>query len=146
MAETKDKNEDKKVFPGEKLTEDGTTIVRTIGRDFRVEGNDVDGYVGVSPEYRTYANETEKPYTTAEDVELFEATGTLTDVEMMTLQNAAQSQRAEDADSDDEDSDDDKDKDDKGGDDKPTAGETGVKQGQGKAPAAPAKAAAASTK
>lgn len=31
------------------------------GRDFRVEGNDVENYVGVSPEYATYANETEAP-------------------------------------------------------------------------------------
>lgn len=31
------------------------------GRDFAVEGNDLDGYVGVSPEYQNYANETEAP-------------------------------------------------------------------------------------
>lgn len=29
---------------------------------FAVEGNDTDAYVGVSEEYRTYANDTEKPY------------------------------------------------------------------------------------
>lgn len=29
---------------------------------FAVEGNETDAYVGVSEEYRTYANETEKPY------------------------------------------------------------------------------------
>lgn len=30
-------------------------------RDYRVEGNNVDGYIGTSPEYATYANETEAP-------------------------------------------------------------------------------------
>jgi hypothetical protein len=30
-------------------------------RDVAVEDNDTSGYVGVSPEYQTYANETEKP-------------------------------------------------------------------------------------
>lgn len=33
----------------------------TEGRNYRVEGNDTSGYVGVSPEYMTYANKTEKP-------------------------------------------------------------------------------------
>lgn len=32
------------------------------GRDFRVEGNDTSAYVGTSPEYMTYANETEQPH------------------------------------------------------------------------------------
>jgi hypothetical protein len=31
------------------------------GRDFAVEGNDTSAYVGVSPEYRTYASETDAP-------------------------------------------------------------------------------------
>jgi hypothetical protein len=31
------------------------------GRDFRVEDNETENYLGVSPEYATYANETEKP-------------------------------------------------------------------------------------
>jgi hypothetical protein len=31
------------------------------GRDFSVPGNDTSGYIGVSPEYMTYANETERP-------------------------------------------------------------------------------------
>lgn len=31
------------------------------GRDFRVEGNEVEQYIGTSPEYATYANETEAP-------------------------------------------------------------------------------------
>lgn len=37
------------------------------GRDYRVEGNDTSGYIGVSPEYMTYANETEKPLLTSEE-------------------------------------------------------------------------------
>jgi hypothetical protein len=37
------------------------------GRDYRVEGNDISGYVGVDPEYMTYANETEKPLNTAQE-------------------------------------------------------------------------------
>jgi hypothetical protein len=39
------------------------------GRDFRVEGNDVSGYIGVDPEYQTYANPGDKPYLT--DTERF---------------------------------------------------------------------------
>lgn len=31
------------------------------GRSFAVEGNDTSKYVGVSPEYKTYANDTEAP-------------------------------------------------------------------------------------
>ena len=31
------------------------------GRDFRVEGNKIEQYVGTSPEYATYANKTEEP-------------------------------------------------------------------------------------
>jgi hypothetical protein len=31
------------------------------GRDFRVEGNKTDGYVGTNQEYMTYANKTEAP-------------------------------------------------------------------------------------
>lgn len=42
------------------------------GRDFRVEGNDVSGYIGVDPEYQTYANEHDKPLLT--DVERFNLT------------------------------------------------------------------------
>lgn len=33
----------------------------TDGRDFRVEGNDVSEYDNVSPEYMTYAEETQRP-------------------------------------------------------------------------------------
>ena len=32
------------------------------GREYAVEGNELDEYVGANPEYMTYANETEKPY------------------------------------------------------------------------------------
>jgi hypothetical protein len=69
-------------------TPNGLTVVRTVGRDFRVEGNDVDGYIGVSPEYRTYANPTDKPYLTQGDVDLLVRSGLPTDVEAMTLANA----------------------------------------------------------
>lgn len=86
-----EKNSDEKsgAKQGEQeLTPEGTPVVRTIGRDFRVEDNDVDGYIGVNAEYRTYANETERPYITDEDVEVLTRTGQLTDVESMTLQVA----------------------------------------------------------
>jgi hypothetical protein len=36
---------------------------------FAVEGNDTSAYVGVSPEYMTYANDTEKPYRAEDGVE-----------------------------------------------------------------------------
>lgn len=42
------------------------------GRDYRVEGNDVRDFVGVDPEYRTYANEYDAPILT--DVERFNQT------------------------------------------------------------------------
>lgn len=42
------------------------------GRDFRVEGNDVSGYLGVDPEYQTYASETSKPMLT--DTERYDLT------------------------------------------------------------------------
>lgn len=37
------------------------------GRDYRVEGNDVSGYIGVDPEYMTYANLGEKPILTDDE-------------------------------------------------------------------------------
>jgi len=45
------------------------------GRDFTIEGNDTSGYVGVDPEYRNYANETDRPYLTDEEREQLVATG-----------------------------------------------------------------------
>jgi hypothetical protein len=39
------------------------------GREFAVEGNDLSGYVGVSPEYQNYANETEAPLGAEDSVE-----------------------------------------------------------------------------
>lgn len=39
------------------------------GRDYRVEGNDVSGYIGVDPEYMTYASVGQKPMLT--DMERF---------------------------------------------------------------------------
>lgn len=53
----------------------------TEGRDFRVEGNDTSGYVGVSAEYRTYANEINKPISSEEDLKFFERHGIQTDDE-----------------------------------------------------------------
>lgn len=45
------------------LDSDDDSVNPTKQRDlFAVEGNDTSAYVGVSEEYRTYANETEKPY------------------------------------------------------------------------------------
>lgn len=45
------------------------------GRDFRVEDNDVTEYVGTSPEYATYANETEAPLKSEKgaEAEIFES-------------------------------------------------------------------------
>ena len=43
------------------------------GRSFAVEDNDLDHYVGVSPEYMTYANETEKPMLTDDEIDALEA-------------------------------------------------------------------------
>ena len=39
------------------------------GRDYRVEGNEIGQYVGTSPEYATYANETEQPLRAEDSVE-----------------------------------------------------------------------------
>lgn len=44
-----------------------TTDVVVEGRDYRVAGNDISGYVGVDPEYMTYANKTEQPLNTAQE-------------------------------------------------------------------------------
>lgn len=49
------------------------------GRDYRVEGNDVSGYLGVDVEYQTYANETEKPILT--DTEKWDYTDQLDHLE-----------------------------------------------------------------
>jgi hypothetical protein len=40
-----------------------------VNAPYAVEDNDTSGYVGVSQEYMTYANDTEKPLTTEEGVE-----------------------------------------------------------------------------
>lgn len=52
------------------------------GRSFAVQGNDISGYVGVSPEYRTYANEIDKPLMTETDYEQLKELGIHTDQEM----------------------------------------------------------------
>lgn len=49
------------------------------GRDFRVEGNDASGFIGVDPEYQTYGNEYDKPILT--DVERFNLTDQLDHLE-----------------------------------------------------------------
>lgn len=36
-------------------------------RNLAVEGNDLDGYIGVSPEYMNYADETMRPFATEEE-------------------------------------------------------------------------------
>lgn len=58
-----------------KKDEDGANPETEVdGRDYRVEGNDTTHYVGTSPEYMTYANETEAPYVgTDEDAALQKA-------------------------------------------------------------------------
>ncbi len=86
-----------------KKTDDGTTVVETVGRDFRVEGNDVSGYVGVDSEYRTYANESDRPYITDEDVDLLEKSGQPTDVELLTVQYGQKPDEKSSEKSDDED-------------------------------------------
>lgn len=55
----------------DKELKDGTIV------SYAVEGNDTSGYIGVSPEYATYANETEAPLRATEGVEA-EATEALT--------------------------------------------------------------------
>lgn len=49
------------------------------GRDYRVEGNDVSGYIGVDPEYMTYSNPGEKPILT--DAEKWDYTNQLDHLE-----------------------------------------------------------------
>lgn len=39
------------------------------GQSYAVEGNELDGYIGTSPEYMTYANDTEKPGVGEDNVE-----------------------------------------------------------------------------
>lgn len=134
MTEAKNESTDKTEASGPKTTPDGTPVVRTIGRDFRVEGNDVDGYIGVSAEYRTYANETEKPYVTDGEVEAMLASGQLTDAEMLTLQVAGQKQASGVVPSEEDDDEKGDDEDDKS---KESASKAAAKQGQGGSPSAP---------
>lgn len=53
----------------------------TDGRSWAVEGNDTSGYVGVDPEYRNYANETEKPILTEKDRDFMDTMGMQSDVD-----------------------------------------------------------------
>jgi hypothetical protein len=52
------------------------------GRSFAVQGNDTSGYVGVSPEYRTYGNDIDKPLMTEADYAQLKELGIHTDQEM----------------------------------------------------------------
>lgn len=96
MSEDDKKNKDERSEGAQQ--ELGIPVVETIGRDFRVEGNDVRGYIGVDSEYRTYADDTHKPFITDADVEVLERSGQLTDVETMSTQVAAQKRRERGAD------------------------------------------------
>lgn len=57
-------------------TQTDTSVVGTTAeylgvddaKNFAVEGNDLNGFIGVSPEYMTYADETHKPLSTSEEV------------------------------------------------------------------------------
>lgn len=61
------------VLERESAKEDRAEYVHPEGaRDYRVEGNDVRDYVGVDPEYMTYANPTEAPMLT--DTERYDQT------------------------------------------------------------------------
>lgn len=64
MAETAEEKDDK--GKPENLT--GEWLGDHEARNFAVEGNDLSGYIGVSPEYMTYADETQMPYSTDEEV------------------------------------------------------------------------------
>jgi len=50
-------------------TEDEVLNPEVVVAPYKVEGNDTSGYLGVSSEYMTYANETEKPLTATEGPE-----------------------------------------------------------------------------
>lgn len=64
MAETKDdKAEDNK-----QPNATAEYLGLPDARNFAVEENDLGGYIGVSPEYMTYADETQKPISTDEEV------------------------------------------------------------------------------
>lgn len=91
MSEEKNKDENK-VTPNTEIPKtmpDGTPVFTTIGRDFRGEGNDVSGYVGVDPEYRNYASQTDRPFTTDADVQAMLKSGQLTDIENLSFGVAA---------------------------------------------------------
>lgn len=62
MADTEDKKDEVQ----ENLTAE--RLGDSEARNFAVEGNDLSGYIGVDPEYMTYADETHKPYSTDEEV------------------------------------------------------------------------------
>lgn len=49
--------------------EKGNVESADAGRSFAVKGNDLSAYVGVDPEYQTYADETHKPFRAAKGAE-----------------------------------------------------------------------------
>lgn len=56
------------------------------GRTFQVAGNDTSGYIGVSPEYRGYADDTHKPINTMSELQLLANAGIPTDDELVSRQ------------------------------------------------------------
>lgn len=57
-----------------------------MARNFTLEGNDTSGYVGVDPEYRNYANETDKPLLGDDERIRLAEVGLLTDDEKLAIQ------------------------------------------------------------
>lgn len=66
MAGTAEETNDKKNDKVDNPT--GDWLGDSQARNFAVEGNDLSGYIGVDPEYMTYADDTHKPYSTDEEV------------------------------------------------------------------------------
>lgn len=54
------------------------------GRSYAVEGNDLTGYIGVDPEYMTYAEETHRPFLTQNEIDEEVGKGNLEYVEVFT--------------------------------------------------------------
>jgi hypothetical protein len=63
MTEAKDKSTERTL---ENQTADYLGV--DDARNLAVEGNDLNGYIGVSPEYMSYADETHKPFSTPEEI------------------------------------------------------------------------------
>lgn len=86
-------NERKDQVEGQQTEDQSTADARSVddeaikerpqidGRSWAVEGNDTSAYVGVDPEYRNYANDTERPYLTDDERKQMAAVGHKTDIE-----------------------------------------------------------------